>query len=483
LATYLEALDLMHWRSQTGLQDTFAIPLIMLVGIPGSGKSTWAECFVQSHPRFQLVSTDAIRAALYGDEAIQGDWLQIWRQVLTQWRVGVEAIRQGQLDGLIYDATNTRRRNRRDVLAAARQVGFTHVTLCWFDVPLRIGLQRNRMRSRQVPQPVIETMYRQLRGAPPSWLENVEQIVRLAYGADPNTDRVQQIPPSTPPSPARICVMFDAVCKFLVETFSEDFARWLLGEAVSLTELSPSELLLEPIRADALLLQSERRVLHLEFQTQPDPCIPFRMLDYWVRLHRRLPEREIRQVVIYLVPSTSRHVYQTTFEQEGTRHHFEVIRLWEQPVEIFLNSSGLLPLAPLGRTDDRGVALQQVAARLETIPDRSIRSNLSASAAILAGLVLEKDLVQQILRSELMQESVIYQDILAEGLQQGLQQGEINIVLRQLNSRLGTITSEVETQLETLSLEQIEDLGEALLDFQTQADLMQWLAQNSQTEL
>ena len=81
--------------------------------------------------------------------------------------------------------------------------------------------------------------------------------------------------------------MFDAVCKFLVETFSEDFARWLLGEAVSLTELSPSELLLEPIRADVLLLQSEQRVLHLEFQTQSDPTMPFRMLDYWVRLHRR----------------------------------------------------------------------------------------------------------------------------------------------------------------------------------------------------
>jgi len=103
--------------------------------------------------------------------------------------------------------------------------------------------------------------------------------------------------------------MFDAVCKFLVETFSEDFARWLLGEPVSLTELSPSELLLEPIRADVLLLQSEQRVLHLEFQTQPDPTMPFRMLDYWVRLHRRLPGRDIRQVVIYLLPSTSQWVY------------------------------------------------------------------------------------------------------------------------------------------------------------------------------
>lgn len=48
--------------------------------------------------------------------------------------------------------------------------------------------------------------------------------------------------------------MFDNVCKFLAETFSTDFASWLLGESITLTELSPSELSLEPIRADALIL-------------------------------------------------------------------------------------------------------------------------------------------------------------------------------------------------------------------------------------
>jgi predicted transposase YdaD len=40
--------------------------------------------------------------------------------------------------------------------------------------------------------------------------------------------------------------MFDTVCKFLVEHFSEDFATWLLGKPVELTELSPTELSLEP---------------------------------------------------------------------------------------------------------------------------------------------------------------------------------------------------------------------------------------------
>jgi predicted transposase YdaD len=61
------------------------------------------------------------------------------------------------------------------------------------------------------------------------------------------------------------------------------------------------------------LLQSDEVVLHLEFQTQPDENIPFRMADYRLRVYRRFPEKRMLQVVIYLKPTTSELVYQTTF--------------------------------------------------------------------------------------------------------------------------------------------------------------------------
>jgi predicted transposase/invertase (TIGR01784 family) len=70
--------------------------------------------------------------------------------------------------------------------------------------------------------------------------------------------------------------MFDNVCKFLAENFSVDFATWLLGKPITLSKLSSSELSLEPIRADALmLLESEDLILQIEFQTQPDPTMPY----------------------------------------------------------------------------------------------------------------------------------------------------------------------------------------------------------------
>ncbi|GBE94732.1 flagellar assembly protein H [Nostoc cycadae WK-1] len=153
--------------------------------------------------------------------------------------------------------------------------------------------------------------------------------------------------------------MYDNVCKFLAESFTSDFATWLLNEPIALTQLSPSELSLEPIRADALiLLQSDEIILHLEFQTRPKADIPFRMSDYRLRGYRKFPQKKMRQVVIYLQPSDSELVYQTEFVLENSWHRFDIIRLWEQPTEVFFNYPGLLPFATLSQTDDQTRTLQ-----------------------------------------------------------------------------------------------------------------------------
>ena len=46
--------------------------LILLIGLPGSGKSSLAEQLVAQSPGSAIISTDAIRAQLFGDEGIQG---------------------------------------------------------------------------------------------------------------------------------------------------------------------------------------------------------------------------------------------------------------------------------------------------------------------------------------------------------------------------------------------------------------------------
>ncbi|REJ52996.1 MAG: Rpn family recombination-promoting nuclease/putative transposase [Microcystis aeruginosa DA14] len=270
--------------------------------------------------------------------------------------------------------------------------------------------------------------------------------------------------------------MYDNVCKFLAENYSRDFAQWLLGEPISFTQLSPSELSLEPIRADALiLLESDRIILHLEFQTDPDPKMSFRMLDYRTRVYRRFPKKTMRQVVIYLKETSSPLVQENAFILPNTRHEYEVLRLWEIPAEKMLGLSGLLPLANLGKTPNRPEILRQVAAKIDNIEGRTEKSNLAAATAILAGLVLSKEIIGSLLREEIMRESVIYQDIRESGKAQGRREEAVSLILRLLNRRLGEISSTLSQQIRELSLEQLETLGEALLDFTSLTDLTTWL--------
>jgi predicted transposase/invertase (TIGR01784 family) len=255
----------------------------------------------------------------------------------------------------------------------------------------------------------------------------------------------------------------------------------LIGARVTLTEMNPTELNVEPIRADSLiLLTNEDLILHVEFQTIPKSDIPFRMTDYRLRGYRKLPHKRMKQIVIYLTKTQSDLVYETVFELENTRHQFEVIRLWEQPASIFLESQGLYPFAILAQTDDPESILRTVAARIEEIGVGKVQADLAATASILAGLVLNRDLVKQILRRDIMRESVIYQDILAEGKTEGLVEGRVEeakgLVIRLLTRKLGNINLNLLAKIEALPLNRVELLGEDLLDFNEIADLEAWLA-------
>jgi len=262
--------------------------------------------------------------------------------------------------------------------------------------------------------------------------------------------------------------MYDNICKFLAENFKDDLATWLLGSPIKLTELSPTELSSEPIRADSLiLLQSDDLVLHTEFQTDPDEDIPFRMLDYRVRVYRRFPNKEMRQIVIYLRKTSSELVSETSFKLNNTYHQFEVIRLWEQPTDRFMSIPGLLPFAVLSQTNDPTMVLTQVAIAVEAISDRQLQRNIAAASGILAGLVLKKDVIRKIFRSEIMRESVIYQEILEEGEAKGKAEGEAKgkaETTRKLTLNLLRIGMSLEqiAQVTELSIEEIQVLQEEL---------------------
>ena len=64
---------------------------------------------------------------------------------------------------------------------------------------------------------------------------------------------------------------------------------------------------------------------------------------------------------------------------------------------------------------------------------------------------------------------------IAEGKAEGRVEGEVRVVLRQLERRCGVLPLPLLERVRGLSLERLEDLAEALLEFNGVADLERWL--------
>jgi predicted transposase YdaD len=280
-------------------------------------------------------------------------------------------------------------------------------------------------------------------------------------------------------------VSFDNVCKLLAEKYPLDFARWLLSEEPQTVKVLKTELSIEPIRADFVtFLQTENRILHIEFQTLSTSRkpIPLRVIDYYVRLKRLYPECTIIQVVIFLQETENDNVFINVYEDENTSHYYRVIRMWEQDPDIFLNNLPLLPLAPLTRTNAPKGLLLQVAESVAKIEETEIKQNIAAYTEILAGLRFEKNLIRELLSEDIMRESVIYQDIFQKGEKQGEKigrtEGEQRTIIRLLTRRFGELDSFLVDKIKALDIEGLDGLADALLDFSNINDLVSWLNDN-----
>jgi len=65
-----------------------------------------------------------------------------------------------------------------------------------------------------------------------------------------------------------------------------------------------------------------------------------------------------------------------------------------------------------------------------------------------------------------------------QGIEQGIKQGNLRLITRQLERSIGALSPDIQTCISQLSAEQLESLGEAVLDFTTLSDLTTWLQAN-----
>lgn len=147
--------------------------LYMMVGIPASGKSYIAKTL-----NVPIVSSDAIRAELYGSEDDQSHNNEVFNEVHKR-------IRNYLLEGksCVYDATNLSRKRRvgflKEIPADVKKVAIIAAT------ELEIILAQNAARERHVPEEVIMRMYKTM--ALPRRDEGWDQIVFQAHPKNSKT--------------------------------------------------------------------------------------------------------------------------------------------------------------------------------------------------------------------------------------------------------------------------------------------------------
>ncbi|MCT7956165.1 Rpn family recombination-promoting nuclease/putative transposase [Laspinema palackyanum] len=180
-------------------------------------------------------------------------------------------------------------------------------------------------------------------------------------------------------------------------------------------------------------------------------------------------------MIIWLQPTSNPAVFETEFPFQSTRHGYEVVRIWEESPELFLQDPALLPLAVLSATQEPNQLLAQVAQEVAKIEETELRQEIAACTQVLAGLRFSKDLIANFFREEIMQESVIYQDILQKGLNQGKKQEAIAMIMRPITRRFGSLDPDIRDRIDALTTAQLEDLNEALFDLTEVTDLVTWL--------
>jgi len=130
----------------------------VMVGAPGSGKSTQVSKLIASHPDAVVISGDDIRAELYGDADIQGNYTEIHDRML-------EILEENVGRTVIMDGTHYRAAYRREAIAMLNSYGYNKVVAVVVDKPLAVCLRQNASRDRKVPEHVIERMHNSLQAS------------------------------------------------------------------------------------------------------------------------------------------------------------------------------------------------------------------------------------------------------------------------------------------------------------------------------
>lgn len=127
--------------------------LFVMVGLPASGKSYEANRISKEEDAY-VVSSDAIRAELWGSEEVQGDNSIIFDEVYKRVKDFLT-----EKKNVVLDATNLSSNRRRALLQDLKKTKCETICVV-MATPIKTCYERNSTRDRKVPEEVIDRMWK-----------------------------------------------------------------------------------------------------------------------------------------------------------------------------------------------------------------------------------------------------------------------------------------------------------------------------------
>ncbi|MGE0826965.1 MAG: Rpn family recombination-promoting nuclease/putative transposase [Candidatus Binatia bacterium] len=239
--------------------------------------------------------------------------------------------------------------------------------------------------------------------------------------------------------------------------------------------------------------QSDWPVFFVEVQFQLDPELYSRLFaEVFLYLRQHRPVHPWHAVVIFPTRTVDPgpHLHYNVL-LESTHMSQVYLDEWAQPRQTLMQRLiGVIVADQAHSADEARAVLAQArdAARVDAQLAETV-VNLVETILVYKLPTFSRKEIQAMLdlTDTDLKQTRFYWEVFAEGEQEGLQkghqkgrqegrqEGERTLVLRLLQRRCGEVTPALREQVTRLSLPQLEALGEALLEFQTLADLEQWL--------
>jgi len=236
------------------------------------------------------------------------------------------------------------------------------------------------------------------------------------------------------------------------------------------------------VQADRLIeITDPDYIFHLEMQAGYDPGLGDRTHYYHVATRHKYKKRVVSLVVL-LRRSADGPLMTGVLSDPSFTFRYQIVRIWEiRTDEVLAGPLTLLPFAPITnvkRQDLPGV-IRRMKERIDEEADEAEKVRVWSTTSLLMGLNYSRSFVQGIFKGVWnMQESSVYQGILADGRAQGkaegLTEGERRSLLRLGTKRLGEPDAETRAALESItSLQRLDELTDRLLDVETWRDLLE----------